>query len=42
MVPVLLLALFVVVAVLSVIAGVDSRALHERQPIWPFGPRTRP
>jgi hypothetical protein len=41
MVPVLLVALFVLVAVLSVIAGVDSRGLHDRQPSWPFGPRTR-
>jgi hypothetical protein len=42
MVPILIVALVVIVAVLSAIAGADSRSLHDRQLDWPFSPRSRP
>ncbi len=41
MVPVLILVLFVLVAVLSVVAGADSRRLQDRPLDWPFSPRPR-
>jgi hypothetical protein len=42
MVALLIISLFVLVAVLSVRFGADSRRLHDRPTDWPFSPRPRP
>ena len=42
MVPALIVALLVLVAILSAVAGADSRRLHDRPLDWPFGRRARP